>query len=75
MGPCVKPNQTPWLTGTASAQGPGSPSVFRDEKGDTWLALHSWVGGKVGDPQGARNLFVVRFTIANGTPVLASPNE
>jgi Glycosyl hydrolases family 43 len=75
MGPCVKPNQTPWLTGTASAQGPGSPSVFRDEHGDTWLALHSWVGGKVGYPQGARNLFVVRFAITpQGQPVLTSPN-
>jgi hypothetical protein len=75
MGPCVKPSPTPWLTGTPTAQGPGSPSVFRDEKGDTWLALHSWVGGKVGYPQGARNLFVVRFTIANGAPVLTSPDE
>ena len=75
MGPCTKPNQTPWLTGTPTAQGPGSPSVFRDEKGDTWLALHSWVGGKVGYPQGARNLFVVRFTInPQGQPVLTSPN-
>jgi hypothetical protein len=75
MGPCVKPNQTPWLTGSPTAQGPGSPTVFRDGHGDTWLALHSWVGGKVGYPQGARNLFVVRFTIVDGAPVLTSPDE
>jgi beta-xylosidase len=70
LGPCVKPNNAPWLTGTPTAQGPGSPSVFTDDKGNTWLALHSWVGGKVGYPQGARNLFVVRFGIVNGSPVL-----
>jgi beta-xylosidase len=73
LGPCTKPGQSPWLTGTPTAQGPGSPSVFRDERGDTWLALHSWVRGKVGYPDGARNLFVVRFAIRNGAPVLVSP--
>jgi beta-xylosidase len=70
LGPCVKPRQTPWLTSSPTAQGPGSPSVFTDDHGATWLALHSWVGGKVGYPQGARNLFVVRFAIVNGVPVL-----
>jgi beta-xylosidase len=70
LGPCVKPNTSPWLTGSPTAQGPGSPSVFTDGHGNTWLALHSWVGGKVGYPQGARNLFVVRFAIVNGKPVL-----
>ncbi len=70
LGPCVKPNDGPWLTSSPTAQGPGSPSVFTDDQGDTWLALHSWVHGKVGYPQGARNLFVVRFGIVNGLPVL-----
>jgi hypothetical protein len=70
LGPCTKPNNAPWLTGTPTAQGPGSPSVFTDDKGNTWLALHSWVGDKVGYPGGARNLFVVRFTIVNGAPAL-----
>jgi beta-xylosidase len=70
LGPCVKPEAGPWLTGSPTAQGPGSPSVFTDDHGNTWLALHSWVGGKVGYPQGARNLFVVRFAIVNGKPVL-----
>lgn len=74
LGPCTKPNSGPWLTSSPTAQGPGSPSVFVDERGDTWLALHSWVGGKVGYPQGARNLFVVHFSITNGQPVLTSPN-
>jgi beta-xylosidase len=70
LGPCIKPTDGPWLTSSPTAQGPGSPSVFTDEEGDTWLALHSWVQGKVGYPQGARNLFVVRFAIVNGLPVL-----
>ena len=48
MGPCVKPNAGPWLTGSPTAQGPGSPSVFTDEQGETWLALHSWVGARSG---------------------------
>jgi Glycosyl hydrolases family 43 len=70
LGPCVKPNAGPWLTSSPTAQGPGSPSVFTDDTGNTWLALHSWVRGRVGYPQGARNLFVVRFAIVNGMPVL-----
>jgi beta-xylosidase len=70
LGPCTKPNAGPWLTGSPTAQGPGSPSVFTDDKGNTWLALHSWVAGKVGYPGGARNLFVVEFSIVNGAPVL-----
>ena len=70
MGPCTKPNQQPWLTSTPTAKGPGSPSVFTDEDGNTWLALHSWGRGPVGYPDGARSLFVVRFAIVNGAPVL-----
>ncbi len=30
------------------------------------MALHAWVRGKVGYPQGARNLFVVRLTFVDG---------
>ncbi len=70
LGPCAKPRQSPWLTSSPTAQGPGSPSVFFDDHEATWLALHSWVGNKVGYPQGARNLFVVRFAIVDGAPVL-----
>jgi beta-xylosidase len=70
LGPCGKPAAGPWLASSASAQGPGSPSAFTDEHRDTWLAFHSWVKGKVGYPQGARNLFVVPFAIVDGRPVL-----
>jgi hypothetical protein len=32
------------------------------------MAVHAWVHGKVGYPQGARNLFVFRLTFVNGVP-------
>lgn len=69
LGPCTKPTDAPWLTSTARAQGPGGQEVFSDETGQLWLALHAWVGGNVGYPRGARNLFVVRLGFANGAPV------
>jgi beta-xylosidase len=68
-GPCTKPVDGPWLASTAKAEGPGGEDVFVDEHGQLWMALHAWVRGKVGYPQGARNLFVVRLTFAAGTPV------
>ena len=69
LGPCTKPADSPWLTSTADAQGPGGPGLFTDENGQLWLALHAWIHGKVGYPQGARNLFVVPLGFANNVPV------
>jgi beta-xylosidase len=71
LGPCARPGPGPWLASTSSAQGPGSPDVFTDENGQRWLALHSWVKGKVGYPDGARNFFVVRLNFDNGAPVVS----
>ena len=65
-GPCTKPADGPWLASTSKAQGPGGEDVFVDEQGQLWMALHAWVRGKVGYPQGARNLFVVRLTFVDG---------
>lgn len=70
LGPCTKPSPGPWLASTPSAQGPGSPDVFSDAHGRLWIALHSWVRGQVGYPGGARNFFVVRLNVVNGTPVV-----
>ena len=39
--------------------------------GRRWLALHSWIKGKVGYPAGARNFFVVRLDFENGIPVVS----
>jgi beta-xylosidase len=69
MGPCAKPADTPWVASTEKAEGPGGADVFVDENGVTWMVQHAWVRGKVGYPDGARNLFVVRLTFVNGVPV------
>src|SRR5256884_571148 len=58
-GPCTKPADGPWLAPTPQAEGPGGAGAFVDAHGQLSLALHAWVHGKVGYPQGARNLFVV----------------
>jgi beta-xylosidase len=71
LGPCTKPTDAPWLTSTAQAQGPGGPEVFSDDNGQLWLAFHAWVGGTVGYPSGARNLFVAALSFTNGAPVTA----
>jgi hypothetical protein len=71
MGPCTKPVDGPWLASTEEAHGPGGQEVFVDERGQLWMALHAWLRGKVGYPDGARNLFVVRLSFVNGTPVVA----
>jgi len=68
-GPCTKPADGPWLASTAKAEGPWGADVFVDANGQTWMTLHAWVRGKVGYPQGARNLFVVRLTFVDGAPV------
>jgi beta-xylosidase len=68
-GPCTKPADGPWLASTTKAEGPGGADVFVDEHGQLWMELHAWVRGKVGYPQGARNLFLVRLTFVDGTPV------
>ncbi|MGH9032956.1 MAG: glycoside hydrolase family 43 protein [Acidimicrobiia bacterium] len=68
LGPCAKPGGGPWLASTDKAQGPGGQEVFTDEQGRLWMVLHAWVRGKVGYPDGARNLFVVPLEFVNGVP-------
>ena len=70
LGPCAKPAATPWLAASDRAQGPGGPEVFRDRNG-LWMVLHAWVGGRVGYPDGARNLFVLRLAFTATGPVAA----
>jgi hypothetical protein len=71
VGPCAKPHNGPWLASTENAQGPGGQSLFTDEQGQMWMVLHAWVRGKVGYPDGARNLFVVPVDFVDGVPVSA----
>lgn len=70
LGPCVD-HAGPWLTSSDTARGPGSVDVFTDTNGRTWMALHSWVRDKIGYPQGARDVFVVKLDFANGAPVVS----
>ncbi len=68
LGPCDKPSAGPWLASSNGAQGPGGPELFRDAAG-LWMAVHAWVGGRVGYPDGARNLFVLRMVFTEAGPV------
>jgi beta-xylosidase len=70
IGPCTKPAAGPWLASTGKAEGPGGEDVFVDAQGQLWMTLHAWVRGRVGYPQGARNLFVVRLTFIDGVPTV-----
>jgi hypothetical protein len=70
VGPCTKA-LGPWLGSTEQAKGPGGEEVFTDERGGLWLALHAWIGGKIGYPDGARNLFVLPLSFVNGVPAAA----
>jgi hypothetical protein len=70
LGPCEKPTAQPWLASSDGAQGPGGPEVFRDSNG-LWMVVHAWVGGRVGYPDGARNLFVLRLAFTEAGPVAA----
>jgi hypothetical protein len=69
VGPCTKPIDRPRHASTRRARGPGGASVFEDRDGRRWLALHAWLEGKVGYPDGARNLFVVPLRFDHGRPV------
>jgi beta-xylosidase len=70
LGPCAKPADAPWLAASDGAQGPGGPELFRDSD-RLWMVVHAWVGGRVGYPDGARNLFVLRVAFTPGGPVAA----
>ena len=67
VGPCAKA-PGPWLGSTEQAKGPGGQELFTDTHGQLWLALHAWVGDRVGYPDGARNLFVLPLAFVNGAP-------
>ncbi len=71
LGPCLAPAGGPWLASTDRAEGPGGGEIFRDDDGQIWLVLHAWVRGRVGYPDGARNLFVVPLVFSAGIPSAA----
>ena len=67
-GPCAK-QPGPWLASGDNVAGPGGPEFFTDPSGQLWMTLHAWVDHRIGYPQGARDLFVLRIGFVNGVPV------
>jgi len=67
QGPCAK-QAGPWLASSPGAQGPGGQEFFTDRSGRLWMVLHAWIHGKVGYPDGRRNVFVVPVAFVGGVP-------
>ena len=57
LGPCAKPLTGPFYASQPNLAGPGGASVFRDPRGNAWIAFHAWLPDAVGYPN-ARLLFV-----------------
>lgn len=57
LGPCTKPLAGPFYASKPNLAGPGGASVFRDPRGNAWIAFHAWLPDAVGYPN-ARLLFV-----------------
>ena len=57
LGPCSKPLAGPFFASQPNLSGPGGASVFRDPRGNAWIAFHAWLPDAVGYPN-ARLLFV-----------------
>jgi beta-xylosidase len=67
QGPCAK-QPGPWLSSSFKAQGPGGQELFTDESARPWMVLHAWIDGKVGYPNGRRNVFAVPLAFFGGVP-------
>ncbi len=71
LGPCTKPLAGPFYASKPNLAGPGGASVFRDPRGNPWIAFHAWLPDAVGYPN-ARLLFV-RPLASLGSLPLRSP--
>ena len=74
-GPCRDGGSNPILHSRCKAVGPGHQALFRDAKGQTWIAYHAWLPGAVGDrPSGpGRQLWLDRVDWKGGKPVIHGP--
>ena len=72
-GPCSKPLDHALLDSQEGAAGPGGPSLFADQHGDTWIAFHAYLTSNVGYPN-SRLLFLRQVKIANNMPVILLTN-
>lgn len=70
-GPCTRKTlNAPWLASRNGFAGPGGQELFTDAAGHTWMSWHAWSAGKVGPAKGERALWLGRFEITNGVPVV-----
>lgn len=67
-GPCTKPSDSPWMTSTVFAKGPGGQEYYA-AAGQVWMVYHGWSRGEIGYPQGERRLFLDIVGIEGGRPV------
>ena len=74
LGPCTRrTGAAPWLPSLGKMLGPGGQDFFTDAAGATWMSVHGWVSPDVGYPTGKRELWVYRFGLDGGVPVVSAP--
>ncbi len=76
IGPCTKPGPNPIVATDGPVAGPGSPDVFTDLSGQTWLAYHAWTASRVSETDGgARSLRIDALDFAGQQPVIDAPSS
>jgi len=58
-GPCIKPEQKPWMYSSAFSKGPGGQEFFESAgKPGIWMVHHGWLPRQAGTPGGQRRLYL-----------------
>jgi len=75
LEPCDDSSQNPILTTAPGMSGPGGPSVFTSQSGQTLLAFAAWSGTTIGYMAGgSRPMYLAALTLAGGVPTLVPAN-
>lgn len=74
-GPCSKKtNFAGWFGSGLIRAGPGGQDFFTDTAESLWMSMHAWSTPKIGyGSGGARSLWLYRFGVDAGIPVLSAP--
>lgn len=72
-GPCKDAPSNPILTSRCDAAGPGHETLFRDGKGQTWMAYHAWPADAVNVMSPGRLLWMDRVQWKDGKPAVQGP--
>ncbi len=68
-GPCTKPADSPWMTSTALAKGPGGQEFYA-AVGQLFIVYHGWTPGEIGYSNGGeRRLYLDSIRIVDGRPI------